>query len=70
MTTLHPIACVFVGIVKRIRDEFFDHGLERLSETGHHFDWLTVGGQCRREEDADGLGSTRRGAEYVEAWRH
>lgn len=51
---------VLVGVVERVRDQFFDHGLECLSEIGDDLVWFAVCGQC--------CGEKRSGGGDVAAW--
>jgi hypothetical protein len=50
--TLHPIVGVLLGVVKRVRYEFFDHGLQSLNEIGNDLVWFAVRGECCGEEGA------------------
>jgi hypothetical protein len=41
-----------VSVAKRVRDQFFDHALERLCEIGDDVVWFAVSGQRCSEERA------------------
>jgi hypothetical protein len=43
---------VLLGVVERVWDEFFDHGLQRLGKISDHLLWFTVSVERRSEEHA------------------
>ena len=45
MVSFEAVVGVLLGVVKRLRELFFDHRFERLGEIGDDLDWFVVGKQ-------------------------
>jgi hypothetical protein len=54
VVALDAVVGVLVGVVKRVRDKFFDDGLECLCEIGDHLVWFAKCDQRGGEEPVEG----------------
>ena len=54
MIAFDAVVGVLLGVVKRVRDELFDDGLECLGEIGDDFVWFAVGVERWVEECSGG----------------
>ena len=50
MIAFDMVVRILLGVVERIMEEFFDHGLEGLGEIGDDLVWLAVGVERSAEE--------------------
>ena len=48
--TFDPVVRELLGVVKRVRDHFLDHGFQRLSKISDDLVWFAVSGQGFGEE--------------------
>lgn len=54
MITLDPVVLMLLGVMKRIRKQVFNDGLQRLGHIGDRFVGFPVSGQRAGEELASG----------------
>jgi len=60
VVTLDAVIGVLVSVVKRVRDEFFDDGLQGLGQISYHLVWFPVSDE-RSSEEVRAAGMLRRG---------